>query len=96
MTDTLGVRRCSAALNSRQSIVFADALLYQCSAIRFDLFDFVRRQVKSAATDNAIDLFCVSDADNCARDCWVSQCPGDSDFCRRFAMTRAHNAKPFN
>lgn len=42
------------------------------SAGSFDLLNFVGRKAKIGATDDAIDLLCVSRADNCACDRRVS------------------------
>jgi hypothetical protein len=45
MTDTFGVRRCSAALNSRQSIFFANALL-RTNAQRSDSISLISSGVR--------------------------------------------------
>ena len=54
------------------------------SAIRFDLLNFVGRQAESRSADNALNLLRIARADDCARDCGVSQCPGDCNFAWRF------------
>ena len=65
----------------------------RCSPLSFDLPNFILSKAKSGGTDNAIDLFCISRADNCAGDCRMSKCPGDSKFSGRFAVTRADRAQ---
>src|SRR5216117_395212 len=69
------------------------AVPLRCSLVSFDLPNFIWCKVKSGGTADAIDLFCISRADNCAGDCRMSKCPGDSKFSGRFAVTRADRAQ---
>ena len=62
------------------------------SAIRFDLLNFVGRQVESRGANDALNLLHIARADDCARDCGVSQRPGDGNFAWRVTVTRTNGA----
>src|SRR5436190_3499410 len=65
----------------------------RCSPLSFDLPNFILCKAKSGGTDYAIELFCISRADNCPGDCRMSKCPSDGHFPGRFALTPADRAQ---